>query len=344
MATAPLSWAALQEAAAALERAGSAIAAAREIGLNLNTFRHRMREYRRRLPTEGKPAEVVKPMLPDPNEPIEDWLSRREAEQARRKQAADARKWMPFAVKGKEPFGLAFVGDPHIDDDGCDLSQLRADLKLIETTPRLYGVGMGDWINNWTRRLGHLYGQQRTSESDAYRAMEWLLKLPIWMLLLKGNHDLWSGSGNALRWMAGSVPVEDWRADFAVTCAGAEWRISAAHDFPGHSQWNKAHGPLKRAMFSGAQASLYVAGHKHTWTLLEDEDEHSGRTFWAARVRGYKMMDSYAVQLGFGEQQRGHSLVAVCDPADGSMTCFSSVVRGARYLALLQESRAKRTR
>jgi hypothetical protein len=320
---------------------GAAGVASERLGLTRTQRAHRINWLKQQ--EAHKPAQIERPALPSPHMGVEDILAHREREFDRKATAAAAAKWMRYTVKQPGPFGLAFVGDPHVDDDGCDVRALRRDLKLIEETPGLYGVGMGDWINNWQRKLGHLYGQQGTSASEAWLMCEWILSRPIWLLLLKGNHDLWSGSGSPLKWMfTHGAPVVDWSAQFVVASGKTEWRIEAAHNFPGASMYNKAHGPKKRALFTAGRSHLYIAADHHNWSLQDDEDEHSGRQYWTCRVRGYKVLDSYADVLGFGQHQHGHSMVAVCDPEDGTMQCFSSLAHGARYLTLLRESRAKK--
>jgi len=299
------------------------------------------RAWREGEPKPAKVAEVVRPALVSSHEPVEDWLARREAQFARKQAAAKSLDWMRFEIKRPGPFGLVFVGDPHIDDDGCDLATLRRDLDLIERTPGLYGIGLGDWINNWIGRLARLYGQQGSTESEAWRACEWLLSRPIWMLLLKGNHDLWSGGGSPMQWMVGhGTPLVDWSVRFVVASGAREWRIEAAHNFPGSSIYNKGHGPKRRAMLTGAHADLYIAGDHHVWTLQQDEAEHNNAVYWTARARGYKMLDAYADVLGHRPQQRGHSITAICDPASGLMQCFSNLPEAAGYLAFLQQRKA----
>lgn len=334
----------MQEALDAFAQHGNnETSAAFALGIPRGTLQGRLRAARL---YGSKASEVTPPDIPSSDEPVADLWQRRIEEHKRRRAAQAAREWMRFTVTTPGPFGLAFVGDPHVDDDGCDLERLSADLDLIETTPSLYGVGMGDWINAWTRKLGHLYAHQGTSESQAWQMMAAVVERPLWMLLLLGNHDLWHGAANPVRWMATSAPIENWAANFEVASSdgAAAWRVSAAHDFPGHSMWNKGHGPLKRAMMTGANADLYVAGDKHCWTLAENEEEHSGRRYWAARVRGYKMLDAYASQLGYAAQRNGHTMVAVCDPVDRSMVCFSDVEKGAKYLTWLRIARGFKPR
>lgn len=290
------------------------------------------------------PAPFVPPVLPSGSEPFEELLDRREAQASRKREAAKAREWMRFEIPEVAPFALVFVGDPHADDDGCDLGALRRDLSLIEGTPGMHAVGMGDWCNSWVGSLSRLYADQGTTAADAWRFAEWMLSKPIWLVLLLGNHDLWHGAGSPLRWMAreGRAPIADWQAKFRVACGNKEWRIHAAHDFPGNSQWNRLHAPLKRAKMTGHDADLYVCGHKHNFGLAQEQDEHSGRVSWLARARGYKTLDSYANVLGHGQAQTmGHSIVAVCDPDTGSMTCFADVPLAATYLTWLRRPKVR---
>jgi hypothetical protein len=333
----------LSELQALIAAQGGLRAAARSLDMAESTLRGWLKGSGN-TPRPNKAAEIERPVLVSSHEPVEDLLARRVEQHRRKREAHDAKKWMRFTVKQPGPFGLAFVGDPHIDDDGTNLERLLADLDLIENTPSLYGVGMGDWINAWVGKLQRLYAHQGTTESDAWRMMQWVVERPLWLLLILGNHDLWHDIANPVRWMETSAPVENWQADFEVADASgqASWRISAAHDFPGRSLYNKAHGPLRRALLTGAAADLYIAGDKHCWSLMQDEEEHSHRQFWVARVRGYKELDSYGTQLGFGSQKHGHSMVAVCDPADRSMLCFSNIEQGAQYLTLLRQERKER--
>ncbi len=332
--------------------------AAEHAGINRETFRTRYNTALRNLdlepvrldltnteyPAPRTADEVIAPEIDDGKEPFEDLLDRRIAAAERKRAAASAREWMRFEVKEVAPFALVFVGDPHADDDGCDLKLLRDHLALIEATPGMHAIGMGDWTNNWVGRLTRLYANQGTTDADAWRFAEWMLAKPIWMLLLLGNHDMWSGAGSPLRWMAkeGRAPLVDWACRFRVACGGSEWRINAAHDFPGNSMWNRLHAPMRRAKMTGHDADLYVAAHRHTFGLAQEQDDHSGRVAWLARCKGYKAVDSYATLLGHGQgQDMGQSIAAVCDPATGKMTCFADIAEAGQYLTWVRRPRVR---
>jgi len=171
--------------------------------------------------------------------------------------------------------------------------------------------------------------------------VQWMFQKPIWWAIILGNHNggRWHGDGSALKWMENAcpTPVQEWQAKFTVTCGDAQWKVWAAHNFPGNSTFNANHGPDKRALYTGAMADLFVAGDRHVFKLSHDQHEHTGRIFWTARAKGYKRLDLYAEELGFsGKQTIGHSIGAVFDPRDNSLVCFSDVKKTAQYLNFLR--------
>lgn len=319
--------------------------AARALGISRATLADRIRSAwaHYKISPSSPGGDIIKPELPTAHEPVEELIERRKRGFVRRSTSHTAKRWMRFEVPEVKPFGLLFVGDPHVDDEGCDWPTLERHLALL-AEPGIHGVGLGDWTNNWIGKLSRLHAEQSVTQADAWRLAEYVLQRPGWMLLLRGNHDMWSGSGDPLHWMVRpeAVPLLDWQAQFEVACGDREWRIWAAHDFPGHSMWNKLHAPLRRAKMGGHEADLYIAAHRHTFALAEEQDEHTGRVSWLARARGYKALDSYANVHGFGSNQdRGQSILAVCTPEDGRMWCFSDVERGAQWLTYLRNGKVR---
>jgi hypothetical protein len=221
----------------------------------------------------------------------------------------------------------------------------------------MWAVGLGDWVNGWVGKLRGQYAHQTVTEKQAYTLAKWLLNIRktgraeddlLWWLLIWGNHDgqRWHGEGSPLKWMenAAAVPGQEWAAKFSISCDARVWRVSAAHNFPGNSQFNAAHGLQKRAMWTGAEADIYVAGDRHTYARAHYQHEFTGKNYWTVRARGYKPLDHYALEHGHGDaggaQGIGHSIVAVFDPRDGQIECFADVRKAAGYLTSLQDSAA----
>jgi len=286
------------------------------------------------------------PVLPSDEEDVDSIIEKLAAEQARQEAYREATHWMPFKVDGSDPFALVFVGDPHLDV--CDIGRLKRHIELIEQTDRMWAVGLGDWLNSWVGRLTGKYADQIVTQRQGILLAEWLFAKPIWWLLLLGNHDglRWHGHNNPLRWIqnAAPVPVQDWEARFAVECGGHKWKVWAAHNFPGNSQWNAAHGPSKRAQMTGAEADIYVAGDRHVFTMAQNQHEHTGRVYWTLRARGYKPLDDYAREHGHGDAGGrhgiGHSITAVFDPRTGRVDCFAEPEAAAAYLFVQRHRRA----
>ena len=323
------------EQIAAIEERGIT-QAAEILGIPRNTLKGRLLKYKLQQTDQ---AEFVAPEILSADEDLESVIDQLEAEDERREKARASLEWMEYQVRGDEPFALVFVGDPHADT--CAIRLLREHLTIIENTPRMWAVGLGDWANHWAPKLRGQYANQTATERTALRLVQWMFQKPIWWAIILGNHNggRWHGDGSALKWMetACPTPVQEWQVKFTVSCGGAQWKVWAAHNFPGNSTFNANHGPDKRALYTGAMADLFVAGDRHVFKLSHDQHEHTGRIFWTARAKGYKRLDLYAEELGFsGKQTIGHSIGAVFDPRDNSLVCFSDVKKTAQYLNFLR--------
>jgi hypothetical protein len=281
------------------------------------------------------------PELPDDDIPTADLIQMLQRRVQKRIEHVTAKRWRRFDVPIDGPYALLLMGDPHIDDNGCDWNILSAHCELAARNKGIYACNLGDTTNNWGGRLASLWAHQDTSAHTARKLVKWFFNdsgVP-WFLWLIGNHDAMPGpvGRDALeRFKPHGVVMEEWGARVTLRSPnGSEFRMHLAHDFPGHSQWNPLHG-LQKAALMNDWAHLYGAGHKHNWMLSQNEHEHRGQIYWLARARGYKVLDDYGDRLGYGSQAHGHSILAVVDPgADGPgrITCFSDPQEGAEFLA-----------
>lgn len=336
MPTPPLSDELALAAVAALDLHGEGQAAADALGLPRNTLMHRVRVARERG-LDKPPVPKADPLPPDDIDTGE-IISMMRRRFDLRHANAKARRWREFKVPTDGPYALMLFGDPHVDDDGCDWRLLMDHCELAASTKHLYAVSIGDVHNNWVGRLEKLYGNQETSAATARKLVKWLLTesgVP-WWLWIHGNHDAWNGGIPLIEGMnVHQIAMEDWQAKVTlVSPNGHNLRMWIAHNFPGHSQWNKLHGPQKAAQMKD-WAHLYVAGHHHNWALHQEEHDHRNFVYWLARCRGYKFMDDYADHLGFGEQSYGSSILAVVDPNAtklNALTCFADPHEGVDFL------------
>jgi hypothetical protein len=286
------------------------------------------------------------PHIPDADVPVEELIEKLERNYKRRAEHKAAKTWARFTLRDDGPYCLAVVGDPHLDDPGTDWGLLRQHHELLRRD-HVHGVCLGDVVNNWAGRLQRLYAEQEVTRTQGWKLAQWFFATVPWLVVCKGNHDLWSsshGTGDPLDWMSrGSAMLEDWSAQFEVaTPAGHAVKVWAAHDFKGTSIYNPLHGPMRAAKFSGGEADVYVAGHQHHWELFAGEDANkSARPFWLARARGYKFIDAYADQHQFGSQKHGATIGIVVDPTrDGpaGLHCYADL---AEAVDVMQWKRAR---
>jgi len=255
--------------------------------------------------------------LPDDDVPIEELIAQRKRKFQHKREHEEASKLIPIKIKMAGAIGILHFGDPHVDDDGCDIEAIERHTDLVNRTEGLFAANVGDTTNNWVGRLAKLYGEQATSAAQAWKIAEWFVNRCDWLYMIGGNHDLWSGSGDPLRWIAKhqNSLYKSSEARIALRFpSGLEVRVNARHDHSGSSIWNPAHGPMKAALM-GTRDHLYVAGHKHESAYSVLKDAISGITMHAMKVASYKIYDRYAKEHGFRDNCLSPCALTTINPA-----------------------------
>ena len=255
--------------------------------------------------------------LPDDDVSIEELIAQRKRKFQHKREHEEASKLIPIKVKMDGAIGILHFGDPHVDDDGCDIEAIERHTDLVNRTEGLFAANVGDTTNNWCGRLARLYADQTTSAAQAWKIAEWFINRCNWLYMIGGNHDLWSGSGDPLRWIAKQQDAlyKSSEARLALRFPnGLEVRVNARHDHSGSSIWNPAHGPMKAALM-GTRDHLYVAGHKHESAYSVLKDAISGITMHACKVASYKIYDRYAKERGFRDNCLSPCALTTINPA-----------------------------
>ena len=328
--------------AAVARHGGNRTAAAQEIGLSLRNLQGHLA----RLRNESKATEenLVFTPIPDDDVSIEELVEQRKRKFAHKRDHEEASKLIPVKVKGAFPIGLLHFGDPHVDDDGTDIEALERHTALVNATPGLFACNVGDTTNNWCGRLARLYADQTTSAAQAWKLAEWFIGRCKWLYMIGGNHDLWSGAGDPLRWIAKQQGAMYRASEARIALQfsnGAEVRVNARHDFAGSSIWNPAHGPMKAAML-GTRDHIYVAGHKHESAYSVLKDPVQGITMHTIKVASYKVYDRYARDKGFRDNALSPCAVTVINPRlpathPDMVKVFWEPEEGADYLTYLRQ-------
>jgi hypothetical protein len=298
---------------AALAAAGGNCAeAARALGVNPTTLQRFLKSR-----TAQKPVEHEFTPLPDADVSIDELIAHRKRQFEKKREHEEAARLIPIRVKIDGPIGILHFGDPHVDDDGTDIGALERHTELVRTTEGLFGANVGDTTNNWCGRLARLYADQSTSAEQAWRLAEWFIGSCRWLYMIGGNHDLWSGAGDPLKWIARqqNALYQSSEARIALHFPNkAVVRVNARHDYAGNSQWNPAHGPGK-ALQLGFRDHIAIAGHKHESAHNELKDPDSGITMHAIKVASYKVFDRFAKERGFRDSTLSPCAVTLIDPS-----------------------------
>lgn len=322
---------------------GNKTEAARMLGIPRTTLISRLKAAQEQIAHNLLSIPFTKAAIPSANEPIEVLLARREAAFARKDANEEARKLQTVHINMDGPIAITHFGDPHVDDDGCDITALRRTLQAVKNTEGMFAANVGDLQNNWVGRLAHLWGQQSTSAAEAWRLTEWLVKEVPWLYMVGGNHDAWSGTGDPLQWMMdGQQGVFDYdgvRLNL-VFPNGRNIRVNCRHDFKGNSMYNPVHGPAKAAIL-GWRDHILTCGHLHISGYMPLKDPVSGLITHVLRVPGFKKWDSYAKQQGFPDQNISPTATTIIDPSKADndpaqITVIQDVHVAAKFLTYLR--------
>ena len=289
-----------------------------------------------------KRLSVAIPPLPDPDEPVGDLIAAKLKRFERLKKRYQAEQWLPVYFPETKPFAVVHFGDPHVDDDGCDWRALQNDIAICRETEGVYGGCVGDYRNNWVGRLVRLYMDQHTTHREGQRLAAWFLRDcgVSWAYNVLGNHDCWNEGHSIMGLIADTaLYIPKWEAKLAFRAARFEWRVHVAHDFKGHSRFNRLHGPSIAAV-ENSDAELYVCGHRHTHGTAGFVPPRNDRYVRLCRLGAYKKFDDHALVNGFPELDEPASVMTIFNPLAktraGRILVFEDLESGADVLTFLR--------
>lgn len=333
-----------QVISAYLANSRSMNAASKTLGITRASYRERLNRLRANGSLPELSPFTVDQAPPETDEPLDALIARRLADSERVRARMEHGDMHTIRIHESGPVGILHIGDPHLDDAGCDFAQLWHDLQLVRDTPGLFAGIIGDLHNNWVGRLARLYAQQNVSAHNAWRLVEAMIQLvgSRLLYLVAGNHDLWSGAGDPLKWImrqhAAAFQPHGMRLRFTFP-EGAEVRAALRHEWPGSSQYNPAFGQGKAA-FRGLSDHIILGGHKHSTGYFTFFNEHTGILSHCLQVGSYKVLDEYAESRGFPRNNMTPSVLTIIDPT-AERECervlvFPSVSQGVKVLRALR--------
>lgn len=316
---------------------------ARELGTNARYIYHVIDRDKLKPSPEPDPLPPFEVEAPPPKDiPLETLLAQKVEAIRTYKKYADYAKLIPVKINLDGPIGIAHMGDPHIDSNGCDIETLMKHVDIINKTEGMFGANVGDNNDNWVGRLGHLWGKSDISERNSWRLVEWLIGSVDWLYLISGNHGCWSGDKDPIQWMIGEV------GNYGPSSVrlslnfpnGKEITVNARHDFPGSSIWNNAHGSMAAAQ-KGFRDHILVNGHKHKSGYGPVKDPSTGRISHCIQVATYKVIDSFADEKGFLDANISPCTATIINPYAetevGLISVHLDLETAAEYLTYLRK-------
>jgi len=283
---------------------------ARELNVSEGTIRFRIKEFKDRNNTTDDISEPPfwVDELPDGDLSAEELVDRGVKRWERKQAAHNARKLININLSKKFDgvFGVAIVGDPHLDDDGCNWKAITEDNKaMIDSS--MVAINIGDLTNNWIGRLMAKYADQETTRQQAIKLIEWYLGNSgvYWAGVVGGNHDFWGHEhGNVLDFIMRTKPGVFENHGFRLNMICPNGRTVK----------------LKAARFGSDD--IYAAGHKHVSGYQIVKDHETGKISHAVRVAGYKELDEYSLQKGFRNHKIWESMCFIIDPSQDESLRF----------------------
>lgn len=315
MPTPKMSKAKKQAAIDAIIAEGSVSAAARALGLPRGTLQNHLRQAE----SDG----MTMPPRAEPNpsrwRPGAEIVQARKAEFERLKASGDGRTIRKIHLADDKPYAVFFLGDPHLDNPGTDLNLWERWIAPLNYRKGIYGFGLGDWLDNWLRVLGHLYSTAETTAPEGWILLEHYLEQIGEHLIasVAGNHDDWSGHSDVLGMLMAKYDVVHRSKSLRVALIGRngrELRISSRHRWTGNSMWNEVHA-LKKAARLGQRDNILVGGDKHVSGDGREKDPDTGMITHCYQVAAFKLIDDYADDKGFLDRHVSPAIAAVIDPA-----------------------------
>lgn len=350
MPTPPLTEQQLRAALDAYEAKGNLREAAESLNLPDNTFRSRLKRARQEFGIEPmrKLREVGYDLARAEMTPAEAWATGAEAFE-RTVSDAISKQWQVIR-RPAGPVCIAHFTDEHIDDNGCPLRLLEADIRASHDLGAVMCHG-GDLLNNWplAGRLAKQWAEQDCSRPVALlRAQHFIeiFKPDVW---IDGNHEEMNPYLADLfkEWLPKSTIRDYWAVNFRIeTPDGRPVRAIMSHKFQKGSSWfHKVHGHI-REMLEGQEADLLMDGHVHSDGVLDHTLPERGHSAVAVASAGYKFVDKYARRISRGglPKIRGRAHWIVADTQAGAdenfITAFKSPQHAEAFMSGLQNLRA----
>jgi transcriptional regulator len=210
-------------------------------------------------------------------------------------------------IKTDKPIAVCFTSDWHLGSAATDYEALRADLKIIETDPRIFGCVGGDACDNFMPSFKDAEAavhqlQPPQYQRLAFEAMLTPIKHKV-IAVVTGNHDLFDTKQtgtDVLYYIFRDMPfsVLPHGGLVTLTVGAIEYKIVWKHQYRYNSSINlfNAHHRLVDQLLPTADIAVLEHEHNPGIESLEKFEFSDRRTVVNIRTGTYKGADSYSMK------------------------------------------------
>jgi hypothetical protein len=264
-----------------------------DLGKNRNTVAREGRAYARNI---GAPGQRPGPQVRPPNEHIAPEFETPKPDDFTLEEFVDLIRQNQRAVNSVDPIlttetitldanapvGIIFVSCSHL---GSRYVNHEAFVQLLNTVldiPRLYWFALGDDVEGMTGFFDAASAhEQALADPKLQRRMLSLVldKLAAKKKLLcgfAGQHGAdWERRKRGTdpiknMYLDRGVPYFDGQSFIRLQVGRQTYKLFAAHQLPGHSQYNKNHAQKRAALWKAPTADVVVMGDKHTYSVQQE--------------------------------------------------------------------------
>lgn len=232
---------------------------------------------------------------------------------------------------------FCFVADTHFGNMGVNYEAARIDAEKIGNSEYAYGIGGGDYIDNFIRSkiLEAIIESETTPVQQIKLFTEYLSFFNNRMiLLLGGNHDLWSKSVSGIDWLKtladqNQIIYHPHEIITRVIFNNVEYLFKIRHKFNMNSRYNKTHSVKQMLRFGEVLFDVGVICHHHDPSIEQCFELGEDRVF--IRTGSYKIIDNYSIKCGYNMSRAIMPCVAL-NPLKRELASFFYLDHGLQFV------------
>lgn len=246
-------------------------------------------------------------------------------------------------IETKLPTAVVFPGDFHLGGRGTDHERLLADFEMWKALyPAVRLAGMGDYSEQFSGKMARIGLHQHVMTNDMQ--LETVMDVfcheeisPLWLTLLKGNHDGWAGAelSNYVMRMAQrcKVPFLGLGGELFLTVGEVEYKLALWHRYPGASALNKGNNQ-RRVRIDHNGSDVVALAHLHNAYVefgQTGEQNHVG-----LRCGAYKTTDEHSRDAAGNVIADTRMPMVIFNPKERDMLYYEDYRKGIPELLRLR--------